>query len=75
MSSVLGLPLLCAQSDALSPLPMDFVSLSDRCKCKKVKPTLATYLSKNYSYGEFSDNSICFGDLAQQGTEIARDWI
>ncbi|XP_029089623.1 secreted frizzled-related protein 4 isoform X2 [Monodon monoceros] len=22
----------------------------DRCKCKKVKPTLATYLSKNYSY-------------------------
>ncbi|XP_053114862.1 secreted frizzled-related protein 4 [Hemicordylus capensis] len=22
----------------------------DRCKCKKIKPTLATYLTKNYSY-------------------------
>ncbi|XP_045649441.1 secreted frizzled-related protein 4 [Ursus americanus] len=33
------------------PLDVDCKRLSpDRCKCKKVKPTLATYLSKNYSY-------------------------
>ncbi|KAM9650537.1 secreted frizzled-related protein 4 [Trichechus inunguis] len=33
------------------PLEADCKHLSpDRCKCKKVKPTLATYLSKNYSY-------------------------
>nr|XP_060639399.1 secreted frizzled-related protein 4 [Anolis sagrei ordinatus] len=33
------------------PLPPECKpSGHDRCKCKKVKPTLATYLSKNYSY-------------------------
>ncbi|XP_042550965.1 secreted frizzled-related protein 4 [Dipodomys spectabilis] len=33
------------------PLDADCKRMSpDRCKCKKVKPTLATYLSKNYSY-------------------------
>lgn len=40
-----------------------FVSLLpslDRCKCKKVKPTLATYLSKNYSYGKSSNENIRF---------------
>ncbi|NWI19151.1 SFRP4 protein, partial [Crypturellus soui] len=25
-------------------------SLQERCRCKKIKPTLSTYLSKNYSY-------------------------
>uniref|UniRef100_A0A452U2Y9 Secreted frizzled related protein 4 n=1 Tax=Ursus maritimus TaxID=29073 RepID=A0A452U2Y9_URSMA len=34
----------------LSQLLVSLLSPSDRCKCKKVKPTLATYLSKNYSY-------------------------
>ncbi|XP_068940480.1 secreted frizzled-related protein 4 [Petaurus breviceps papuanus] len=33
------------------PLDIDCKRLSpDRCKCKKVKPTLTTYMSKNYSY-------------------------
>ncbi|XP_043831829.1 secreted frizzled-related protein 4 [Dromiciops gliroides] len=33
------------------PLDTDCKRLSpDRCKCKKVKPTLTTYMSKNYSY-------------------------
>ncbi|XP_028905420.1 secreted frizzled-related protein 4, partial [Ornithorhynchus anatinus] len=33
------------------PVDADCKHLSpDRCKCKKVKATLATYLSKNYSY-------------------------
>ena len=38
-----------------------FLSSLDRCKCKKVKPTLATYLSKNYSYGKSSAESIGLG--------------
>lgn len=37
------------------------LSSLDRCKCKKVKPTLANYLSKNYSYGKLSDDMIHLG--------------
>ncbi|KAB1276309.1 Secreted frizzled-related protein 4 [Camelus dromedarius] len=44
------------------PLDVDCKRLSpDRCKCKKVKPTLATYLSKNYSYGKSSVETIGLG--------------
>lgn len=42
----------------LFQLLVSLSSPSDRCKCKKVKPTLATYLSKNYSYGKSSDATI-----------------
>lgn len=42
----------------LSQLLVSLLSPSDRCKCKKVKPTLATYLSKNYSYGKSPDATI-----------------
>lgn len=68
MSSDFRHPLLSSWSDVSSPLPIYFMCLLDRCKCKKVKPTLATYLSKNYSYGKSADNAIFSGDLAHQGT-------
>lgn len=42
-------------------LSVSLLSSLDRCKCKKVKPTLATYLSKNYSYGKSSYEAIGLG--------------
>ncbi|NWY41803.1 SFRP4 protein, partial [Sylvia atricapilla] len=36
---------------ALTPLNLFlFSSFEERCRCKKTKPTLSTYLAKNYSY-------------------------
>ncbi|NXU47905.1 SFRP4 protein, partial [Turnix velox] len=34
--------------DSVNPFP--FSSFEERCRCKKTKPTLSTYLAKNYSY-------------------------
>ncbi|NXQ43176.1 SFRP4 protein, partial [Catharus fuscescens] len=35
----------------LTPLKLSpFSSFEERCRCKKTKPTLSTYLAKNYSY-------------------------
>ncbi|NXN06848.1 SFRP4 protein, partial [Indicator maculatus] len=38
-------------SPSLAPLNhFPFSSFEERCRCKKTKPTLSTYLAKNYSY-------------------------
>lgn len=65
------LPLLCLPRRISVPFPNLLSSLlpfPDRCKCKKVKPTLATYLSKNYSYGKSAGKAGCFWDLAWHQT-------
>lgn len=37
----------------LTPLNLSpFSSFEERCRCKKTKPTLSTYLAKNYSYSK-----------------------
>lgn len=64
-SSLLCLPepTLCSFPTSYQPLAFLFFFFLDRCKCKKVKPTLATYLSKNYSYGESLHPAVHSGDL------------
>lgn len=43
----------------LTPLNLSpFSSFEERCRCKKTKPTLSTYLAKNYSYSK------CMGENA-----------
>lgn len=43
----------------LTPLNrFPFSSFEERCRCKKTKPTLSTYLAKNYSYSK------CIGENA-----------
>uniref|UniRef100_A0A670Y031 Secreted frizzled related protein 4 n=1 Tax=Pseudonaja textilis TaxID=8673 RepID=A0A670Y031_PSETE len=42
---------VCIAPEAIvTDLPAGEAKKADRCKCKKVKPTLAIYLNKNYSY-------------------------
>lgn len=46
---------------ALTPFKLSpFSYFEERCRCKKTKPTLSTYLAKNYSYSKCMGEMLCF---------------